>query len=180
MLKHPKVFQKETIDKEMFLRAYTWVVTRCFDLGFGRTGMVPMGDNFNHYHYFVQDALINKQEHLATKAGSPDFIMERFMNNYSILFQQELLELAKNPSPQSVEMQLNIRGRFIKEHYQSNLKFSEYESIKKAMDTTENLWDVPILKEFWERVKEFDLVESDEDEDENFQEEIDRIGQMMG
>ena len=39
MLKHPKVFQKETIDKEMFLRAYAWVVTRCFDLGFGRTGM---------------------------------------------------------------------------------------------------------------------------------------------
>ena len=99
LLKHPKVFKEKTIDQEMFIRAYTWVVTRCFDLGFGRTAMVPMGDNFNHYHYYVQDALINKPEHLATTAGSPDFIMERYMNNYSILFQQELLELAKNASP---------------------------------------------------------------------------------
>ena len=103
------------------MRAYAWVVTRCFDLGFGRTGMVPMGDNLNHYHYHVQDSIINKPEHLATTADSHDFIMDKYMDNYSILFQQELLELAKNGSAKAVEMQLNIRGRFIKEHYQANL-----------------------------------------------------------
>ena len=106
--------------------------------------------------------------------------MEKYMNNYSILFQQELLELAKNASGKSVDMQLNIRGRFIKEHYEANLQFSEYDSLKKAIESTENLWDVPRLKEYWERTKEFDPVESDDDEEEEFQEEIDRIGQMLG
>ena len=77
-------------------------------------------------------------------------------------------------------MQLNIRGRFIKEHYEANLQFSEYDSLKKAIESTENLWDVPRLKEYWERTKEFDPVESDDDEEEEFQEEIDRIGQMLG
>ena len=180
MLKHPKVFQEKTIQQEMFNRAYGWVVTRCFDLGFGRTSMVPMGDNFNHYHYNVQDTLINKPEHLAATAESPEFIMEKYMNNYSILFQQELLELAKNASGKSVDMQLNIRGRFIKEHYEANLQFSEYDSLKKAIESTENLWDVPRLKEHWERTKEFDPVESDDDEEEEFSEEMDRIGQMLG
>ena len=77
-------------------------------------------------------------------------------------------------------MQLNIRGRFIKEHYEANLQFSEYDSLKKAIEDSLFLWDVPRLKEYWERTKEFDPVESDDDEEEEFQEEIDRIGQMLG
>ena len=90
MLKYPNVFEERTVNYELFLKVYAWVGTRCFDLQFGRTGMIPMADNYNHLDQEIQVTLINKPEHLNTSATSPEFIREKFMNDYSIVFKEEL------------------------------------------------------------------------------------------
>ena len=88
MLRFPDIFEEKTIDEELFLKVYAQVCTRCFDLDYGRTAMIPMADNYNHYHNEVEFDLVNKSEHLETSVTSPEFVKDKFMNDYSLVFDQ--------------------------------------------------------------------------------------------
>ena len=94
MLRHPKVFEDKTVNFDLFVKIYAWVLTRCYDLDFGRMAMIPMADNYNHFHHEVEFALINKPEHLNTTATSSEFIRDKFMNDYSLVFKEELEKMA--------------------------------------------------------------------------------------
>ena len=140
-----------------------------------------MADNYNHLDQEIQVTLINKPEHLNTSATSPEFIKEKFMNDYSIVFKEELEQMAGNSAENTVEKQLNIRGRFIREHYESNQQFSDLDKIKEAIESNENLWDVPRLKEGCEYAKEMDSAESDDNEtEEEASAAREKIEEMMG
>ena len=89
--------------------------------------------------------------------------------------------MAENSAENTVEKQLNIRGRFIREHYESNRQFSDLDKIKEAIVSTENLWDVPRLKEGCEYAKEMDSAESDDNEtEEETNAAREKIEEMMG
>ena len=67
------------------------------------------------------------------------------MNDYSILFKNELEEMASEKEKNSVEKQLNIWGRFIREHYEANSELVSIEKIKEAIKAKLNIWDIPWL-----------------------------------
>ena len=61
MLTNVEVFEERTARYEIFLKIYSQVATRCFDIGNGEYAMVPMADNYNHSHKSVEYYVISKR-----------------------------------------------------------------------------------------------------------------------
>ena len=73
---------------------------------------------------------------------------------------------------------MNIKGRFIRENYLENLKYQSFTYFQELIDQGVNLWDIPRLKEQWEKDEPDSFEESEESEDE--EETTTAISNMMG
>ena len=54
----------------------------------------------------------------------------KFMNDYSFIFQEELKCLEGDTSKEAEDVRRNIKGRYIKENFEANKRFSSVESFK--------------------------------------------------
>ena len=97
--------------------------------------MVPMGDMYNHYHYWAETVFVVKRLQLSKVQDSDYFKKSEFMNDYSQFFQPDLQQLAEeaNSGERSVQ-EWNVRGRFIRENYDENLQFQSLDSFKKLIE----------------------------------------------
>ena len=92
MAKYPNVFPHSAINPKVFYKFYAQVCTRCFGWGLPSTAMIPMADNCNHSDVSVVQEIVNKKMHLEGDSGTNYFTRTKFMNDYSINFQNEEYE----------------------------------------------------------------------------------------
>ena len=105
--------------------------------------------------------------HLEAERSSKYFTKTKFMNDYSINFQPSEYE-------HDADLTLNVKGRFSRENFEKNRRFTDLDAIKAALAGTNNnengngsvvdLWDVPCIREKYE--EDNDTEEEGEDEDE--------------
>ena len=67
------------------------IITRRFGWPLPHTGLVPMADNYNHSNVEIVQEVIHKQKQL--EASEAYFTKNKFMNDYSAFFQDELRDL---------------------------------------------------------------------------------------
>ena len=167
MNQYPHIFPPSQIDSALFYKFYAQVCTRCFGWGLPSTSMIPMADNCNHSDVTVVQEILNKPMHLEAERSSKYFTKTKFMNDYSINFQPSEYE-------HDADLTLNVKGRFSRENFEKNRRFTDLDAIKAALAGTNNningngsvvdLWDVPCIREKYE--EDNDTEEEGEDEDE--------------
>ena len=86
------VFEERTADYQVFIKIYSQVATRCFDIGAGVYAMVPMADNYNHSHKAVEYYVISRKKILNQEAVKTHKEKNMMMNDYSFLFKKELAD----------------------------------------------------------------------------------------
>ena len=159
--KYPDIFQHSTIDRKVFLKYLSQVCTRCFGWGLPSTAMVPMGDNMNHADVSVVQEIIHKKKHLEGDEESNYFQKTKFMNDYSIAFDDS--------EAQDEKQLLNIKGRFLKENFEANKKFTSSESFRDQLARGIQLWDIAVMKDTFD--EDNDTSESEEESDDDEQSE---------
>ena len=60
----PNLFSKSMLKKEIFLKYYAQVCSRCFGWGMPHTSLIPMADSFNHSDQNFYCAQITKSLHM--------------------------------------------------------------------------------------------------------------------
>ena len=93
--KYPHVFHEKFIDQGLFNNIYSQVCSRCFGYGLPTTSMIPMADNLNHNCLDVTHEIINQDIHLEGFSNQSYYKMQKSMNDYSILFQDNFQLLNK-------------------------------------------------------------------------------------
>ena len=115
--------------------------------------MIPMADNCNHSDVTVVQEIFNKELHLQADRDSPYFTKSKFMNDYSLNFDEsEINEYNER----------NIKGRYNKANFEENKKFQGVEIIKESLSSGIELWNVPCIREHY---KEDNDTESEEEEE---------------
>lgn len=84
--KYIAIFEPRTLKREVFVKLYAQVCTRCFGWGLPFTSMVPMADNLNHNDVTVVQELVNKPMHLLGEPSDSYFTRSKMMNDFSPLF----------------------------------------------------------------------------------------------
>lgn len=82
--------------------------------------MIPMADNLNHSHMTIINETINKSMQKACDPKSKYFTRDKFMNDYSAIFNEE--ELKKHG--------LNLTGRFNRQKFEENVKLYSLDTWK--------------------------------------------------
>ena len=124
---HPDIFPESVLKAELFYKIYAQVCTRCFGWGLPSTSMMPMADNFNHSDVKTKKQVVNKKMHLEAERSSKYFTKTKYMNDYSICFDEE--DYMGDP-----QATLNIKGRFNKANFLQNSQFTQLEKIKSAIN----------------------------------------------
>ena len=73
-----------------FTKFYGQVCSRCFGWGLPTTSMVPMADNFNHSDVSNVQEIIHRNLHLDIDEENSYFTKTKYMNDYSMVFEEEL------------------------------------------------------------------------------------------
>ena len=60
----PNLFSKSMLKKEIFLKYYAQVCSRCFGWGMPHTSLIPMADSFNHSDQNFYCAQVTKSLHM--------------------------------------------------------------------------------------------------------------------
>ena len=94
--------------------------------------------------------------HLDISEESTYFTKTKYMNDYSINFDEE--EYADNH-----ERTCNVKGRYNRANFTANRQFSSVEKIKNSLNAGIQLWDVPCIRETY---AEDNDTEEDEDDEE--------------
>ena len=162
---YPHIFPPSQISSELFYKFYAQVCTRCFGWGLPSTSMVPMADNHNHSDVTVVQEILNKQMHLEADKDNKYFTKTKFMNDYSICFNQA--EYEGNTTNTT-----NIKGRYSKANFEANQQFNSVENIKIALATKAQLWDVHCIRENYQ--------EDNDTEEENPEEMDDIVNSQNG
>jgi hypothetical protein len=119
MLAYPELFSPEIVDRDLFMRIFAQVCSRCFGWGLPCTSMIPMADNMNHSHGTCVNETINIDYHLRFESKKPHggvprryFTRDKFMNDYSAVFSESEVEQA----PVNI-----LGGRFSRENFNKNI-----------------------------------------------------------
>jgi len=152
MANYPHIFPPSKISSSLFYKFYAQVCTRCFGWGVPSTSMVPMADNINHSDVTVVQEMVCKRMHLEADRESKYFTKTKFMNDYSICFNES--EYASDAA-----RRVNVKGRFSKANFEANKQFEAIDKLKSALENNVQLWDVPCIRERY--------TEDNDTEDEN-------------
>ena len=75
------------------------------------------------------------------------FCKTKFMNDYSFMFADELKRLQVDNSKTSQDIIRNIKGRYIKENFEANKRFTSVDSFKVAIEKGIQLWDIACIRD---------------------------------
>lgn len=177
MAKYPDIFDHSSIKPEIFYKFYAQVCTRCFGWGLPSTAMIPMADNCNHSDVTVVQEIVHRQMHLSAERDSQYFTKTKFMNDYSLMFDEADYEGDETRT-------VNVKGRFNKANYESNRQFTAIDKIKNALDQGMQIWDVPCIRETYteDNDTEEDEESDDEDQEESKQNQdlLNKLHNMLG
>lgn len=152
MLSYPQHFKLEIIDRHLFMRIFAQVCSRCFGWGLPTTAMIPMADNLNHSHISVINETIHLDLQTKVDKSSKYFTKDKFMNDYSQLYNEEQIALYKQ----------NVTGYFNREKFNENVKKYSLENWKEEIKE-KDLWEVSYREEDCD--EDNDTSEEEEDED---------------
>ena len=157
MAKYPDIFDHNSVKPAIFYKFYAQVCTRCFGWGLPSTAMIPMADNCNHSDVTVVQEIVHKQMHLEAPRQSKYFTKTKFMNDYSVCFDES--DYAGDE-----RMTKNVKGYFNKDNYEANSQFTSVPKMKASIDQGIQLWDVPCMRETY--TEDNDTEESEEEDEE--------------
>lgn len=160
---YPQHFSKELIDRELFMRIFAQVCSRCFGWGLPTTAMIPMADNMNHSHATCVNETIHKgfQANFEPKkpwGGVPRryFTRDKFMNDYSQIYGE--IDIARNP--------VNILGgRFSRENFNKNIQKYSVETWVGEYSRDVPVWEMTYKEEDWDEDNDTEEEEDEEEEE---------------
>lgn len=151
LLRYPQHFCLQLVDRNLFMRVFAQVCSRCFGWGLPTTAMIPMADNLNHSYVSVLNETINTNLHLEADEKSHYFTKDKFMNNYEDVFTEE--QITKAP--------FNVQGRLKRDVFKQNVAKFSVENWKRMIQEAQ-IWELPYYHEDFEE----DNDTSDEEESE--------------
>lgn len=167
LTRYSEHFDAQLVDRGLFMRIFAQVCSRCFGWGLPTTAMIPMADNLNHSH----GTCINEAVHREFQArylpraqdknygGVPKkyFTREKFMNDYSTMFDETYIE----------QYPVNILGgRFSRENFKKNIEKYSLQTWQRELKEGVPLWSMTYKEEDYE--EDNDTEEEDEEsEDED-------------
>ena len=172
MAKYPETFKHTSMMPDLFYKFYAQVCTRCFGWGLPSTSMIPMADNCNHSDVTVVQEILHKPSHLDAERGSKYFTKTKFMNDYSICFNEEEY---KGDHLRTV----NVKGRYSKANYDANKQFTSIPKLKDALSAGIQLWDVPCIRENYTEDNDTEEEEEDEEEVKSSAQALEMLSSML-
>ena len=172
LAKYPEIFKIESMRPELFFKFYAQVCTRCFGWGLPSTAMIPMADNLNHSDVTIVQEIVTKAIHINAERKSPYFTKTKFMNDYSICFDDA------DWQGDHVKT-VNVKGRFNQLNFEANKKFTSIQKIKESLDLGVQLWDVPCIREFYTEDNDTEEESSDEEEAKEQAKTLDMLSSML-
>lgn len=167
LMTYPEYFSHELLDRQLFMRIFAQVCSRCFGWGLPTTAMIPMADNCNHSHGTCVNETINKDfqsDYLPLKPNFGNvprkyFTREKFMNDYSAAFTSEQVEAST----------VNITGgRFSRDNFNHNIEKYSIETLRREIEEQVPLWKMTF------KYDDFD-EDNDTSEEEESEEEVEGV-----
>ena len=103
--------------------------------------------------------------HLEIDEENSYFTKTKYMNDYSMVFTEELEKLEGDESEAAKLKKLNIKGRFNHENYEANKRFSSIEAFQEQVDSGIQLWDIAAIRDKYTEDNDTDDEQSSEEED---------------
>ena len=128
ILIHTKFFPESVCNKEMFVRTYAQVCSRCFGWGIPHTSMIPMADNLNHSDRCISNEVVNIDLHPNIDEKSSYFTKDKFMNDYTTI-----MDPIKNNLLEEKQI-YNIRGRFNRQKFEEHVNTMTLEKVKEKIE----------------------------------------------
>lgn len=86
--------------------------------------MIPMGDNCNHSDVTIVQEIVHKSMHLIADRSSQYFTKTKFMNDYTICFDEESYAGDRIRT-------MNVKGRYNKDNFEENKRLTSIEKLKE-------------------------------------------------